>query len=154
MEYSDETWHDNDKYCTTLYKRFPLRIASVNVTKCTVSCGSGHIYWRNPYWKTSYFCAVLLFTPLFNFFSEHFCNVKMFLVKLHWQLWMATLTQSNHNSLKHIKFIFSSYNLKLNGIWGLALKGLTLKCLVVTKKVTQGLLKYVWPFCCHQELKS
>ena len=22
------------------------------------SCGFGHIYWRNPYWKTSFFCAV------------------------------------------------------------------------------------------------
>ena len=32
---------------------FPLRISSVNVTK--VSCGSGHIYWKNPSWKTSLF---------------------------------------------------------------------------------------------------
>ena len=27
---------------------FPLRIYSVNVTKSAVSCGFGHIYWRNP----------------------------------------------------------------------------------------------------------
>ena len=33
---------------------FPLRIYSVNVTKSTDSCGFGHIYWRNPYWKTSF----------------------------------------------------------------------------------------------------
>ena len=34
---------------------FPLRISTVNVTKFTVSCGFGHIYWRNPQWKTSFF---------------------------------------------------------------------------------------------------
>ena len=27
---------------------FPLRISPVNVTKFVVSCGFGHIYWRNP----------------------------------------------------------------------------------------------------------
>ena len=27
---------------------FSLRISSVNVTKSTVNCGFGHIYWRNP----------------------------------------------------------------------------------------------------------
>ena len=34
---------------------FPLRISSVNVTKFTGNCGFGHIYWRNPLWKTSFF---------------------------------------------------------------------------------------------------
>ena len=36
--------------CQSLYKKwsFPLRISSVNVTKSAVSCGIGHIYWRNP----------------------------------------------------------------------------------------------------------
>ena len=38
---------------------FPLRISSVNVTKSAVFCGFGHIYWRNPNWKTSFFlCSV------------------------------------------------------------------------------------------------
>ena len=27
---------------------FPLKISSVNVTKYAVTCGFGHIYWRNP----------------------------------------------------------------------------------------------------------
>ena len=36
---------------------FPLRISSVNVTKSAVSCGFGHICWRNPSWKISFFCA-------------------------------------------------------------------------------------------------
>ena len=34
---------------------FLLRISSVNVTKSAVSCGFGHIYWRNSSWKTSFF---------------------------------------------------------------------------------------------------
>ena len=33
---------------------FPLRVSSVNVTKSAVSCGFDHIYWRNPWWKTSF----------------------------------------------------------------------------------------------------
>ena len=37
---------------------FLLRICSANVTKSTVCCGFGHIYWRNPWWKTSFFCTV------------------------------------------------------------------------------------------------
>ena len=28
---------------------------AVNVTKSAVSCGFGHIYWGNPWWKTSFF---------------------------------------------------------------------------------------------------
>ena len=41
---------------------FPLRIFSVNVTKSAVCCGFGHIYWRNPKWKTSFFVQCTLFT--------------------------------------------------------------------------------------------
>ena len=33
---------------------FPLRICSVN-WKFALSCVFGHIYWRNPRWKTSFF---------------------------------------------------------------------------------------------------
>ena len=35
----------------SLHKKwnFPLTIFSVNVTKSAVSCGFGHIYWRNPF---------------------------------------------------------------------------------------------------------
>ena len=41
----------------TLHKKwsFLLRISSVNVTKSADFCGFGHIYWRNPQWKTSFF---------------------------------------------------------------------------------------------------
>ena len=34
---------------------FPLKVSSVNVTKNIVSGGFGHIYWRNLWWKTSFF---------------------------------------------------------------------------------------------------
>ena len=37
----------------TTQKSFPLRISSVNVTKSEGNCRFSHIYWRNPYWKTS-----------------------------------------------------------------------------------------------------
>ena len=41
----------------TLHKTWsiPLRISSVNMTTFAGNCGFGHIYWRNPYWKTSFF---------------------------------------------------------------------------------------------------
>ena len=40
-----------------LYKKwtFPWRISLVNVNEAAVSCRFGHIYWRNPKWKTSFF---------------------------------------------------------------------------------------------------
>ena len=28
------------------------------MTKSAVSCGFGHIYWKNPWWTTSFFCSV------------------------------------------------------------------------------------------------
>ena len=34
---------------------FPLRISLVNMTKSAENCGFGHIFKRNPYWKTSFF---------------------------------------------------------------------------------------------------
>ena len=40
------------KWTSTVQKmkkrNLPLRISSVNVAKSAVSCGFGHIYWRNP----------------------------------------------------------------------------------------------------------
>ena len=40
-------------------KYFLLMIYSVNVTKSAGNWGSGHIYWRNASWKTSFFGAVI-----------------------------------------------------------------------------------------------
>ena len=44
------------KWYTAQKWSFPLRISSVNVNK-SVSCGFGHIYWRNPTLKTSFLCS-------------------------------------------------------------------------------------------------
>ena len=38
---------------------FPLRI-SLDVTKSVRNCGFGHIYWRNPSWKTFFFVQCYL----------------------------------------------------------------------------------------------
>ena len=48
-------------FLLTLHKKwsFWLRVSSVNVTKSAEICGFGRIYWNNPSWKTSFFCAVL-----------------------------------------------------------------------------------------------
>ena len=46
------------------------------MAKSAVSCGFVHIYWRNPSWKTSCFCAVS--KPLKVFFLK---KIKSFLVK-------------------------------------------------------------------------
>ena len=44
----------------TLHKKysFPLKTSQVNVTESTVSCGFGHMYWRNPLMENFIFCAV------------------------------------------------------------------------------------------------
>ena len=34
---------------------FPLKISPVSVAKSTGNCEFGHIYCRNPKWKTSFF---------------------------------------------------------------------------------------------------
>ena len=40
---------------------FQLRISSVNVTKYTGNCGFGHIYWKDPWFKNSFFvqCSLI-----------------------------------------------------------------------------------------------
>ena len=73
--------HDSVSISSTLHKKwsFPLRIFLVNVIKCAVSCGFGHIYWRNTWWKTSFFVQCNLyndfraiFDVLFQAYSEIF----------------------------------------------------------------------------------
>ena len=46
IDFNKQIWHKEGS--------FPLRISRINVTKTAVSCGFGHIYWRNPQWKTSF----------------------------------------------------------------------------------------------------
>ena len=50
----------------TLHKKwsFSLRISSASMTKQAFSCGFGHIYRRNPWWRTSIFVQWDLFVIL------------------------------------------------------------------------------------------
>ena len=49
--------------------------------KSTVSCGFGHIYWRNPQWKTSFF--VQWFILYFNtIFRRHFKQIDKLFIDL------------------------------------------------------------------------
>ena len=47
------------EHVLTLRKKwsFTLRISSINATKSAGNSGIGHTCWRNPYRKTSFFCA-------------------------------------------------------------------------------------------------
>ena len=72
---------NNDKHSTKDYDSiiiiaqklcFPIRISLVNMTKSAVSCGFGHIYWRNSQWKTSFFVL-----PIWNLSSLSCITYKM-----------------------------------------------------------------------------
>ena len=49
-------------FAVNLHKKrsLPLNISSVNVTKSVGNCGFGHIYYRNPEWKTSFSVECIL----------------------------------------------------------------------------------------------
>ena len=42
-------------YVTLQKMEFSIKISLVNMTKSAENCGFGHIFKRNPYWKTSFF---------------------------------------------------------------------------------------------------
>ena len=56
---------------------FLLRISSVNVTKSTVSCGFGRIYWKNPQGNLQFLCGVSCFFYFcWNVFTaSSFCGI-------------------------------------------------------------------------------
>ena len=60
---------------------FPLVISSINMNKSAGNCGSGHIYWINSSWKTSFF-------------------VQWHKLFIQWLLWMCI----NEYILKSIKW--------------------------------------------------
>ena len=51
---------------------FPSRISTVNVTKSAVSFRFGHVYWRNPWRKTWFFCAVFQTNAQENQIAERY----------------------------------------------------------------------------------
>ena len=57
---------------------FSLSIYSVNVTKSAVSCRFGHIYWRNPEWKTSLFVQCKVEVEAHNHSKHEFFSQVLF----------------------------------------------------------------------------
>ena len=61
-----------------------LMLLLVNLNK--VSCGFGHIYWRNPKWKTSFFYELLSIVNVSSFqfvwqaFTNYACGVNRQLI--------------------------------------------------------------------------
>ena len=54
---------------------FPLKISSKNVSKSTISCRFGHIYWKNPQWKSLFFAQKSLWTQTdFGDFRARSCR--------------------------------------------------------------------------------
>ena len=78
----DKGWHHNTHVSPHKKWSFPLRIFSVNVTKSTGNCGFGHIYWRNPSWKTSFFCAVFLRISLISLLFCQFFFICFFIAMI------------------------------------------------------------------------
>ena len=69
-------WVTSIQENASLHKRwsFQLMISSVNVTKSAGNCGFGHIYWRNPWLKNSFFCAVPTSNELVTLFTARYKN--------------------------------------------------------------------------------
>ena len=88
---------------------FPLRISPVKVTKSAVSCGFDHIYWRNPYWKTSFLCSgsatvMVLILPL--------ASVKYNLIISN-KNGIHQFSHKSPNDFRHIK-ILENYKILVN----------------------------------------
>ena len=79
------------KYPLHKKRSFPLRVSSVNVTKSTVFCGFGHIYWRNPYRKTSFFLQWSLFRSQWTKVSVNVIWLFNSQYPLNWNLTKSVL---------------------------------------------------------------
>ena len=66
-----------EKFLLHKKSSFPLYISWVNVTKSAFSCGFGHIYWRNSYWKTSFFVQCLKTALYSEWENEHRLNKRL-----------------------------------------------------------------------------
>ena len=66
-------------WTAALHKKwsFPLRIPLVNVTKSAGNCGSSHIYWRNPQWKTSFFVQFWFWYLGISLRRDILCKVRI-----------------------------------------------------------------------------
>ena len=64
MEFFVKIVHVQKLIYLFLHKRlkFSIKVSSVNVTKFAGNCWFGHIYWRKPEWKTSFFVQYFIDT--------------------------------------------------------------------------------------------
>ena len=88
----------------SLHKKwnFPLRISTVNMTKSADSCGPGHIYWRDPKWKVSFFVQCMSARGLWINGQPTFCDVRVSkpLVLCHLRLSYPAIHKKNENEKK------------------------------------------------------
>ena len=79
--------------------KYQTQTYSVNVTKSAGNCGFGQIYWKDPWWKTSFFVKwVLLGNLLYNtncikLFFLIFLQGGMILGGCDWTRCLKTFTQ-------------------------------------------------------------
>ena len=83
LEPASKTWHINflQRLTAAQKQEFPFqktRIFSVNVTRSAGYCEFGHIYWRNPKWKTCvvHYKSYELLVKSFLFYVPILCPLK------------------------------------------------------------------------------
>ena len=87
---------------------FPLRISSVIVTKSARSCGFGHIYWRNPWWKTSFFVQHPFQKKLYILSISFFICFSFFIWIRGFRLELSFTSQSESYSVPDMDFFIIS----------------------------------------------
>ena len=78
----------------TLHKKlsFPVRISSVNVTKSSVPCGFGHIYWKILNGKLHFLCSDFYWIWFLNFNSVPNWTVSI------WNEWQRPYLEKQNGS--------------------------------------------------------
>ena len=100
----------------TLHKKFsfPLRISSVNVTKSATDCGLGHIYGRDPEWKTLFvqwkLCGNCAFPR--NFYTRKLDKITVFyaveIFQFSNQLYLRKLPQGCY-CISHHPYLYQHF---------------------------------------------
>ena len=108
----------------TLHKkwRFSSRISSVNMTKSAGNCGFGHIYWRNPECKISffvhcYFSVMPFFRGALYLFS--YANSSIMLTEFQFFGELIISPYSRWGLMKALYIIISAVHCKIfcNLLW-------------------------------------
>ena len=100
----------------TVHKKwsFPLSISSIYVTKSAVSCGFGHIYWRNLLRKTSF----LEQHDIICLSHIHFGNIIINYVSIHCAKSIRIRTRITPNTYTfHAVIGMGKFKTKMNFPW-------------------------------------